>query len=145
VAATAVLIFFSRILVDNAVKIAEELSIPASIVGATIVSIGTTLPELTTTIQAFKKKMFDIGLSNAIGSCIVNSTLILGINTLVGFKAINLISVTSLLIFFLAACILLWYFINTERKIKKIEASVLISAYLVFIIQELGLITFIFK
>jgi len=53
-----IIIFLSKLVVDNSVDIAESIGLPPSIIGATIVGLGTSLPELATTIQALKKQLF---------------------------------------------------------------------------------------
>lgn len=142
IAVTAV-VLSARLIVDNAVLIAASLGVPLSVIGATIISIGTTLPELTTTIQAFRKRLFDVGLGNVIGSCITNLTLVLGISSLFNPSPVNIVSFTSLIVFALFATIITWFFISTERKIDKREALMLIGVYAIFILQELGFSLFV--
>jgi cation:H+ antiporter len=142
--AMTIMLVASRLVVDNSVIIAESLGIPLSVIGATIVSIGTTLPELTTTIQAFRKKLYDIGLGNAIGSCITNLTLVLGMSSLLNPSEVNIVSTTTLIIFAIISTILTWYFVSTEKRLSRKEAVLLIIFYLIFIAQELGFSIFNF-
>ena len=67
-----------RLLVTNAVHIAENLGISERIIGLTIVSIGTSLPELATSIIAARKRNADIAIGNVVGSNLFNTFLILG-------------------------------------------------------------------
>jgi len=70
------------ILVDEAVNLAEALKIPKAIIGATIVSLGTTLPELSVSTLAAINGNPDLALGNAVGSVIVNTSLIIGISAI---------------------------------------------------------------
>lgn len=71
-------------LTNNAIKLSKILKIPEIVIGATIVSIGTTLPEFATSIAAIGSGSTDLALGNAFGSVITNCSLILGISTLYG-------------------------------------------------------------
>lgn len=72
------------ILVDEAVSLSIRLGIPKMVIGATIVSLGTTLPEATVSVLAAVKGNPDLALGNAIGSIIVDTGLIIGIAALLG-------------------------------------------------------------
>lgn len=69
--------FGAYITVENIETLCGVLSIPPQIIGATVVAVGTSLPELATTISAIRKGSTDIGIGNVIGANIVNSTLLL--------------------------------------------------------------------
>ena len=69
-------------LVDEAVSLATTLRIPKAIIGATIVSLGTTLPELSVSTMAAVNGNPDLALGNAVGSVIVNTSLIIGISAM---------------------------------------------------------------
>jgi len=71
--------------VDGAVNIAESLGLSQLVIGVVIVAIGTSLPELITSIIAIAKKQTDIGVGNIVGSNIYNILLILGVSsTIIG-------------------------------------------------------------
>ena len=67
------------VVVDSASRIAIDLGMSQTLVGLTIVSIGTSLPELVTSIVAARKNEVDMALGNAVGSCIFNILMVLGI------------------------------------------------------------------
>lgn len=71
-------------LVDNAVKLSKILGLPEIIIGATIVSLGTTLPELSASITSVLQGNGNFALGNAVGSIIANTSLIIGIGALYG-------------------------------------------------------------
>lgn len=70
--------------VDNAVILAKEFGLSEKIIGLTIVAIGTSLPELITSIMAIRKGETDIGIGNIIGSNIYNILLIMGVGATLG-------------------------------------------------------------
>lgn len=76
----AAIIFGGDIVVDNASIIAESLGMSKTLVGLTIVAVGTSLPELVTSIVASRKGENEIALGNAVGSCIFNLVFILGLS-----------------------------------------------------------------
>ncbi len=74
----------AHVLIQNATAIAESLGIPEAVIGLTMVAVGTSLPELATTIAAVAKRQADVALGNVIGSNIFNLLGIIGIAALVG-------------------------------------------------------------
>jgi cation:H+ antiporter len=71
------------LLVDNAVVIAREFGISETVIGLTLVAIGTSLPELATTVMAALRRQADVALGNVIGSNIFNLLGIIGVASLV--------------------------------------------------------------
>lgn len=72
------------ILVDEAVSLSVHWGVPKTIIGATIVSLGTTLPEVSVSVLAALNGNSDLALGNAVGSIIVDTGLILGIASIIG-------------------------------------------------------------
>ena len=72
------------ILVDNALIIAREFGVSDSVIGLTLVAIGTSLPELATTVMAALRKQADVALGNVIGSNLFNLLGIIGVASLFG-------------------------------------------------------------
>lgn len=72
-----------KLVVDNAVLIAQNLGISEKIIGLTIIAAGTSLPELATSVVAAMKKNADIAIGNIVGSNIFNLLLVLGVSSLV--------------------------------------------------------------
>jgi cation:H+ antiporter len=83
------LIFGGRFMVNSAVDIARVLGISEAIIGLTIVSIGTSVPELATSIVAAMKKNSDIAIGNVVGSNIFNIFFILGISATISPLSFN--------------------------------------------------------
>ena len=75
----ALLYVGAELTVDNAVIIAETFGLSDRIVGITVIAVGTSLPELITSVIAIRKKQYDIGIGNIIGSNIYNILMIMGL------------------------------------------------------------------
>lgn len=94
------------ILIDHAVYLSQEFGISQIIIGATIVSLGTTLPELSTSIAAILKGTPDFALGNAVGSVITNTALVLGVGSLAGAIPVPR-SIANRLIFLVGSLLIL--------------------------------------
>ena len=122
--------------VDAASRIASELGMSQTLIGLTIVSIGTSLPELVTSIVAARKNEVDMALGNAIGSNVFNILMVLGIASAISPISMiteNIIDLCVLIVF--TVCV--WLFAGTKKKIGKIEGFCMVvfyAAYAVYII-----------
>jgi cation:H+ antiporter len=142
-ACLAVIVVLSKLIVDSSVDIASFVGLPTSIIGATIIGIGTSLPELATTIQVLKMKHYEMALGNILGSCITNITLVLGISSLVSFSEVNVIAVQSIMFYVLISSLTVWYMISSSKSINKKGAIFLCLIYLAFVLQQIGITFFI--
>lgn len=107
--------FGGDISVDNAVLVARNIGISEKIIGLTIVAIGTSLPELITSVVAAFKKNADIAIGNIVGSNIFNILLIIGVSSLI--SPMNYaVSYNVELIWVVVASILLLCFANFGKK-----------------------------
>ena len=124
------------LVVDSASRIATTFGMSQTLVGLTIVSIGTSLPELVTSIVAARKKEVDMALGNAIGSNIFNILMVLGIASAISpiaFITENIIDIAILLIF----SIVIWIFAWSRKKINRTEGIIMLllyAAYAVYIV-----------
>jgi cation:H+ antiporter len=120
----------ARLLVDSAVVIARDLGVSDTVIGLTVVAIGTSLPELVTSVVAAVRGRADVALGNIIGSNIYNVLGILGITALVApFQAPAAIARLDIWVM-LAATALLVLFVRTGMKIVRWEGAVLLAAYI---------------
>lgn len=132
------------ILVDNAVKLSKIMGMPEIIIGATIVSLGTTLPELSASVTSALQGNGSFALGNAVGSIITNTSLIIGIGALYGKIPVDKKSSQklSLLVFAVLLLILptLPYKISGEEgRIPQwmgITFLVLIPIYIFFLFKQ---------
>jgi cation:H+ antiporter len=138
------IITLSKFAVDSSVDIADFIGLPTSIIGATIIGLGTSLPELATTIQALKQRLYNLALGNLLGSCITNITLILGVSSLLSFSEVNVVAVQSIMFYVLLSSLSVWYMVGASEHITKKGAIFLCLIYGVFILQQVGISVFIF-
>jgi len=141
--AIGLILFLSKIVVDNGVGIAQSLGLPPSVIGATIIAFGTSLPELATTIQALKKRLFGMALGNIFGSCITNLTLVLGFASILSFSQVSVVATGSMLFFTLITTLTIWYLISTKKYIGRKISLFIIFIYVLFILQQIGFSIFI--
>lgn len=119
--------------VDAAARIAGDLGMSQTLIGLTIVSIGTSLPELVTSIVAAKKNEVDMALGNAVGSNIFNILMVLGIASAISPVSMireNIIDLCVLIVF--TVCV--WIFAATKKRIGKVEGFCMIALYAAYAI-----------
>jgi len=124
--------------VTSASKVSMMLGVAESVIGATIIAIGTSLPELSVSLTAIKTKHHKLAIGNAIGSCLTNITLILGIVLLLSPVAINPKIFSTLLFFVIGITMVAWYFFTSERTLDRTEGMILLFAYMLFLITTFG-------
>jgi cation:H+ antiporter len=129
------LILGGKLVVDNAVIIAQYFNISKKIIGLTIVAAGTSLPELVTSVVAAFKKHSDIAIGNVIGSNIFNITLILGVSGLIkpidykaSFNLDNYILIAGTFILYV------FMFLFKKHKLDRIEGSIFLLTYIAYIL-----------
>lgn len=131
----AAIAFGGKLTVSTASRIASDLGMSQTLIGLTIVSIGTSLPELVTSVVAARKNEVDMALGNAIGSNIFNILMVLGIASVlspINFITENIIDIAVLLVFTL----LVWLFGATKKSIARVEGLIMVllyAAYAVYI------------
>jgi len=138
------IIVLSKFAVDSSVDIASFVGLPTSIIGATIIGFGTSLPELATTLQALKQGLVSMALGNLLGSCITNITLILGVSSLLSFSEVNVVAVQSIMFYVLLSSLSVWYMVGASERLTKKGALFLCMVYGAFILQQVGFSVFIF-
>lgn len=127
------LVFGSNLFVDGAVSIAEKFGVSQAVIGLTIVALGTSLPELTTSIVASFKNENDIAIGNAVGSNVFNILSILGISSLIrpisdtGITMVDL----SIMMFF---TILILPLSKTKFTLRRWEGALLFCGYIAYMI-----------
>lgn len=123
------------ILIDGASSIGKKLRISEMIIGLTIVSLGTSLPELIISLNSAVNGVSDISIGNIIGSCICNFLLVLGVTSIVKKIVIDNSSMKVSLPFAFLSTILLLIFGNIDNKISRVEGILLVLFSVIFIIN----------
>ena len=128
----ACIILGSNLVVKNASSIASILGISERIIALTIVALGTSLPELVTSVIAAKKDECDIAIGNVVGSNIFNIGIVLGIPiTLFGSVNVAAFGIVDI-IFFILSAILLYIFSRSGHKIRKKEGIILLMCFVIY-------------
>ena len=117
--------------VDTASRIAIDLGMSQTLVGLTIVSIGTSLPELVTSVVAARKNEVDMAVGNAVGSNVFNILMVLGIASAINPVSLireNIIDIVILIVF----SAVVWIFAATKKKISRKEGIAMVAMYLIY-------------
>ena len=127
----------ASLLVDNATIIAQAYGVSDTVIGLTLVAIGTSLPELATTVMAALRRQADVALGNVIGSNMFNLLAIIGIASLIGPIGVDPAFLQFDLWVMLGASLLLIPFVYLGRDITRlwgVALSALYGLYLLIIL-----------
>ena len=123
------IVFGSNLVVENAASLAKAIGISEKMVALTIVALGTSLPELVTSITATRKGEYDIAIGNVVGSNIFNIGMVIGIPIAI-FGGINQITINYIdLIVMIISALLLFIFSWKDRKIDKTEGIIFLIIF----------------
>ena len=121
------------LLVDNASIIAQRFGVSDAVIGLTLVALGTSLPELATTVMAALRRQADVALGNVIGSNMFNLLAIIGITTLVGPIPVDSEFLRFDLWVMLGASLLIIPFVFFKQDIGRVWGVVLTGLYLAYV------------
>lgn len=126
------IIIGGQFVVDSASDIAIRFGMSKTLVGLTIVAVGTSLPELVTSIVAARKGESDIAIGNVVGSNIFNILFVLAASAAISPMNINEQSLTDLLIL-MAVTLGTYGFCVTKKRINRVEGIILTSVYIIYL------------
>ncbi len=133
-------IFFAGLVVKYAVLIARQLNVSESFIGATMIAVGTSLPELSVVLQAIRKKHYGIALGDVMGSNMANLTLVLGCASIINpISLVNLLVPTAAMLFAVVANSTFLYFSITKKRFTYREGLVMLAMYAFYIFVIFGL------
>lgn len=128
----AVVIFGGQLAVYCAKDIAHGIGISETLIGLTVVALGTSLPELITSVVSARKGNSDLALGNVIGSNLFNILMVLGLTMIISPFNVNTENIIDALCV-LAATVLCYFFAATRKKIGRIEGVIFLLAYAVYL------------
>jgi cation:H+ antiporter len=129
------LVLGGRLVVNSAVALAQALNISEKVIGLTIVAVGTSLPELVTSIIAITKKSDDIAMGNIIGSNIFNIFFILGISATVRPMEYSPVFNRDIyLLVFGTLFLLVAMFTGNKRKLDRWEGAIFVLLYVGYVV-----------
>lgn len=127
----AAIIIGGDLVVDNACRIAATFGLSETLIGLTIVAIGTSLPELVTSITASRKGESGLALGNVVGSNIFNIMFILGMSSTVHPIASDAVAFTDILIL-IALTLIIYIFCKLRRQMGRSMGAACAAAYLIY-------------
>jgi cation:H+ antiporter len=128
------LVLGGKWIVDGAVTIAESLNISQSLIGLTVVAVGTSLPELATSAVAAYKKQSDIAIGNVVGSNIFNVFWILGASAIIRPLPFNMDSNVDIFVNILASVILFFaMYVGKKHVLERWQGVLLVLFYVGYI------------
>ena len=122
-------------LVDSAVDIARAFDVPEEVIGATLVAVGTSVPELASTIAAAVRGLGDIAIGNVIGSNIFNLGLVLGVAAAISPLELSSLAIQTEVVPALLFCLLLIPIAYTGARVSRAEGGLLLVGYALFILM----------
>ena len=127
----AAIIIGGDLVVDNACRIAAAFGLSETLIGLTIVAIGTSLPELVTSITASRKGESGLALGNVVGSNIFNIMFILGMSSTVHPIASDAVAFTDILIL-IALTLIIYIFCKLRKQMGRLMGAACAAAYLIY-------------
>lgn len=122
----------SNLVVDNASNIAKLIGVSEKMIGLTIIALGTSLPELVTSITASRKGESDLAIGNIVGSNIFNIGVVIGIPVSI-FGGINTINFNAIdLLIMLISSLLLFIFLLGDRKLTRREGIIFLTIFTIY-------------
>lgn len=128
----------SKLIVDSTSIIAKGMGITETVIGATIISATTILPEMSLCYSSIKKNRVSLALGTLIGSAVSEITLIFGSVLVLSTFIVDMGIFSTLLMFTLLTNMIAWRFFETDRKLDRFEGTVLLLIYAIFLITTLG-------
>ena len=125
--------FGGDFVVNGAVTIAGKLGLSENLIGLTIVAVGTSLPELVTSIVASRKNEVEMAVGNVLGSNVFNVLLILGVAGTISPMAFIMENVIDIAIL-TAASLLIYVFAWTKERIDRKEGIVMLAMYASYLV-----------
>lgn len=119
--------------VDGASFIASAVGLSQNLIGLTIVALGTSLPELVTSIVAAKKDEVDMAVGNVIGSNVFNILFVLGIAATISPVAFIFENVIDIIVL-IAVTLLVWFFAWSKKEINRKEGIAMLAFYVIYMV-----------
>lgn len=122
----------SNLVVDNASSLAKTLGVSERMISLTIIALGTSLPELVTSITATRKGEYDIAIGNVVGSNIFNIGIVIGLPVAILGGVSKIVFNSIDLLVMIVAAVLLFIFSYNDYKISKKEGMIFLLIFVVY-------------
>ncbi len=122
----------AKFVTDSAVELAGIFNVAETLIGATVLAVGTTLPELVISIKSLRKKDYLLAIGASTGSVIVKLTLVLGLAATINPISLNGIAKIAALALLITSCLVIAF--ASRLKLERIHGLVLLSAFAIFVL-----------
>jgi cation:H+ antiporter len=125
----AMLVFGAGRAIDGGVELARLVRVSEAVIGLTMVALGTSLPELATTIVAAARRQSDIIIGNVVGSNLFNMMLVVGVAAAI--KPIHVVEIqhSDLIVMLVVTFVLVPFFFGKNFRLNRIEGGLLMAVY----------------
>ena len=135
----AAILFGTDLLVRGAVAVAQSAGVPETLIGVTVVAVGSSLPTLTTALIAASRGSSELAFGNVVGSCIFDILCVLGITTLITPIAVEPQIARFDIWVMLASAAALVFAATTRGRVSRREGAVLVALYVAYLGGAVGL------
>lgn len=129
----AAIVWGGNLVVENASAIARSFGLSQNLIGLTIVALGTSLPELVTSVVASRKGENGLAFGNVVGSNIFNILMVLGLSSTISPIEVNPLSIADTAFLIISSCIA-WVLCKTQKEINRWEGCLMLVMYLGYMI-----------
>lgn len=126
----------ANLLVDNGILIAEALGVPERVIAVTFIALGTSLPELMTSVMSLIKGYGNVGLGNVIGANLLNMLLVIGIPSAIAGIPLERSTVTVDMPLSLLVMVILILPILIRKKSSRLQGIILLAIYAVYCVAS---------
>ncbi|MBI2172712.1 MAG: sodium:calcium antiporter [Candidatus Aenigmarchaeota archaeon] len=130
-ASIALVVAGAEMITKSATEISALFGLGNTVIGATLLAVGTTIPEFSVNIMALRRKDINLAIGDSIGSIVTNITLVLGIASIISPIYIDASGRLALVTMLVASGIFLYF--ATHLKLKKEQGLILIASYIIFL------------
>jgi len=127
-----IVIISAKLITDSAIILSDIFNISETLIGASILAIGTTLPELTISLTAIKRGNISLAIGDIFGATVINLTLVLGVLSM--FGTVVLSGGAEMIVVFLLFSNMIFIFMSPSLKFGKIHGIILVSLFIVYLI-----------
>jgi len=134
------LLIISNLIIKISIFLLSGLQVSVFIIGLVLFSLGTNLPELIVTVRSYQKKVYELSISNLVGSSLSN-VMIIGIFSFIKPIYLEINFSYYLLMFFIATLFISFlFFYKTDKLLSRNEGYVLVTIYLLFLVTQINLL-----
>ena len=124
-----------EMVVNNAIKIAKLLDVSEKLIALTVVALGTSLPELVTSVIAVSRKRYDLAIGNVIGSNLFNMFMVIGLTAVINPLQFDYaLNIDMYFLIIVTLIFLITMFTGSKRKLDRFEALLFVVMYILYLI-----------